>query len=408
MARSRKITVELLEDNNPRGAKRLSFGVGALDSNHALVTVLGREQVSRYKEENELRQPAVYLLLDSLYEPRKIYVGETRHFYKRFNTHRNDKGKEFCRFVIILTNKRKPSFTSDHRYYLEHVVYEHLLNNPATKSFIVQKKPSGEPSINYDDRLALDKIFKDYQHLLALLNVSFFEVNTQIAKPLRQISPKTSTNRRLIKAKTSSFKNMALLVLRESQKPLHFREITERAIKKGLRTTGKTPWHNMNSAISQDIKSNPKQTPFEKEQGGIFSLRKNSQLPVAKKRSTAKLSVNPDKAVGRWQIRMQGGKYVAKLFSPDGVRFTLLKGSHVKTKPVPRLLVTKPVQANFRKSWLKDNSRSFDDQVSITLKDREFKNRSEVAKFVLGYANVNAWTTIVNDKGQTLDEIVRS
>lgn len=52
----------------------------------------------------------------------------------------------------------------------------------------------------------------------------------------------------------NQFKQAALKVLKKSS-PLHYREITQKAIEKGyLKTNGKTPWATMNSILLSDIK----------------------------------------------------------------------------------------------------------------------------------------------------------
>lgn len=60
-----------------------------------------------------------------------------------------------------------------------------------------------------------------------------------------------------------SFRNAALMVLREERKPLDYKAITNIALKKGyLKTAGKTPDATMGARIYVDIKKNVSKSPF--------------------------------------------------------------------------------------------------------------------------------------------------
>lgn len=71
-----------------------------------------------------------------------------------------------------------------------------------------------------------------------------------------------------------SFKNIAYQILREAGKPLHYREITDIAIKKGLlNTVGKTPWATMNAQLSMDIVNKKGEgSLFIRTDPGFFAL----------------------------------------------------------------------------------------------------------------------------------------
>jgi len=73
--------------------------------------------------------------------------------------------------------------------------------------------------------------------------------------------------------KTMNFKQAAEKILREAGKPLHYREITELALKKGIvETDGKTPWASMNALIATDIKDNGKNSPFIRTEPGFYYI----------------------------------------------------------------------------------------------------------------------------------------
>jgi len=72
----------------------------------------------------------------------------------------------------------------------------------------------------------------------------------------------------------TTFKNIAIQILREAGAPLHYREITRRAIKMGLlQSQGKTPWATMNARLSMDIVKSGNSSVFVRTDPGYFALR---------------------------------------------------------------------------------------------------------------------------------------
>lgn len=72
----------------------------------------------------------------------------------------------------------------------------------------------------------------------------------------------------------SSFKDIAYQVLKDSGKPLHYREIADIAAKKGLlKTEGKTPWATMNAQLSIDIINKGESSRFIRTDPGFYSLK---------------------------------------------------------------------------------------------------------------------------------------
>lgn len=71
-----------------------------------------------------------------------------------------------------------------------------------------------------------------------------------------------------------SFKEAAEQILRESGKPLHYKELTKIAIKKNfILSEGKTPWATMNAQLSMDIINNGDNSEFIRTDPGYFYLR---------------------------------------------------------------------------------------------------------------------------------------
>ncbi len=71
----------------------------------------------------------------------------------------------------------------------------------------------------------------------------------------------------------ASFKLAAIKILREAKEPLHYDEITKRAIEKNLiETSGATPESTMNALIGRDIKFNKEKSAFTRPKPGFIAL----------------------------------------------------------------------------------------------------------------------------------------
>lgn len=78
-----------------------------------------------------------------------------------------------------------------------------------------------------------------------------------------------------------SFKDIAYEILKEAGKPLHYREITDIAIKKGLLVTeGKTPWATMNAQLAMNIKNKGEESKFARSEPGQYVLKKSVTVKV--------------------------------------------------------------------------------------------------------------------------------
>ena len=74
----------------------------------------------------------------------------------------------------------------------------------------------------------------------------------------------------------NSFKDIAFQILKEADKPLHSKEITKIALKKGwLKTAGKTPEATMNAQLVVDINSKKEESRFIKVAPSVFGLNEN-------------------------------------------------------------------------------------------------------------------------------------
>ena len=70
----------------------------------------------------------------------------------------------------------------------------------------------------------------------------------------------------------NSFKDIAYQILEEEKRPLHYRELTEIALKKGLlKTEGRTPWATMNAQLAMDIVNKANESKFIRTDPGCYS-----------------------------------------------------------------------------------------------------------------------------------------
>ncbi len=72
-----------------------------------------------------------------------------------------------------------------------------------------------------------------------------------------------------------TYKKAAQKILGESKKPLHYKEITRKAILKGYidAQNAATPWITMNAHISTDIRKKGENSLFERVDPGYYALR---------------------------------------------------------------------------------------------------------------------------------------
>lgn len=74
----------------------------------------------------------------------------------------------------------------------------------------------------------------------------------------------------------NSFKDIASQILKESDRPMHSKEITKIALSRGwLKTAGKTPEATMNAQLIVDINSKKEKSRFIKTAPSTFSLNEN-------------------------------------------------------------------------------------------------------------------------------------
>lgn len=79
----------------------------------------------------------------------------------------------------------------------------------------------------------------------------------------------------------NSFKSIAYEILKEADKPLHYKEITKIALQRGwLKTAGKTPDATMNAQLVVDINTKKEKSIFIKTSPSTFAINKDVKMQV--------------------------------------------------------------------------------------------------------------------------------
>jgi restriction system protein len=108
-----------------------------------------------------------------------------------------------------------------------------------------------------------------------------------------------------------TFLEAAKSVLAHAEQPLHYREITTRALAEGLvETEGTTPWETLNSRVSVDIQKHGEGSLFIRVRPGVFALRSWGIVPEPSAQATHMAHVPMWSAV-RGYLRVVHGRPVA-------------------------------------------------------------------------------------------------
>jgi len=83
-----------------------------------------------------------------------------------------------------------------------------------------------------------------------------------------------------LRCKMATYIEAAIEVLREAKEPLHYKEITKRAQKKGLIEGAQTPAATMTSAIFSNMKQFGSKSAFQKTGKGVYKLNPGFHSPI--------------------------------------------------------------------------------------------------------------------------------
>ncbi len=122
------------------------------------------------------------------------------------------------------------------------------------------------------------------------------------------------------------------VVLRDAGKPLHYREITERVLKKRLwATEGKTPEATINAVLAVDLQEGGEESRFARVSPGVFALRNAgrrpraaSAAPAASAQQQRSQKAEPQgRKLGVQEIRNVARQIVKE--RPEGIRYGQLR-----------------------------------------------------------------------------------
>lgn len=112
---------------------------------------------------------------------------------------------------------------------------------------------------------------------------------------LWQLKPSSDTEQPV------SMREAAHQILKKAGRPLHYREITRRAIRLGMiRPEGRTPALTLRARMGDDMNRNP-ETPFVRVGDGTYALKEwplTPKAPAKKRQDCACCGFNPRKAYG--------------------------------------------------------------------------------------------------------------
>ena len=87
----------------------------------------------------------------------------------------------------------------------------------------------------------------------------------------------------------NTFLQSAQQILEQVGRPLHYKEITQKAIDQGLQTEGLTPWATMNAQIAMDIKKNGEDSLFYRSEPGLYGLNRVGEPKITGSERGAKI-----------------------------------------------------------------------------------------------------------------------
>src|SRR5262245_63440469 len=105
-----------------------------------------------------------------------------------------------------------------------------------------------------------------------------------------------------------TFLEAALEILRHEGRPLHYKELTERALGKKLLTfVGRTPEVTMQTQLTAAVKKAPG-NPFVRVKPGVFGLLRYPEVTAEEKEAFERAERGSDEAAAEGGARGEGGR----------------------------------------------------------------------------------------------------
>lgn len=150
--------------------------------NNCTMFIVPREVFKRKIDEDKLKYPCFYILLDKINKPSNCYVGYTNNPIERIATHRSKrKGKDFWHFALVFVyydQKSDCHFDITDTAYLEYLaineILEHLDSNNIPRSFFYNWKKADEPYIKPFAKDGIIKVFEDIKTIVSEYGLQLF------------------------------------------------------------------------------------------------------------------------------------------------------------------------------------------------------------------------------------------
>ncbi len=138
--------------------------------------VIPRANLSLTKEREELKQPALYILLgDNEDFMPKAYIGESENFFERIKNHDNNKG--FWQKALVFIANDNATNKADVQY-LEHLAVK-LASRAKRYAISENKQIPKAPNLSEHQKDTVEDFFNDVRMLTSFVNCSIFEIPEQ-------------------------------------------------------------------------------------------------------------------------------------------------------------------------------------------------------------------------------------
>ena len=186
MYKNKLITIQIyLPDGNPYGIKFVDIETSVIKA-----IEIPRIMLNNFFKMNEAKESALYYLINSNDNPKKVYIGQTDTIENRLKNHH--KNKNFWDKIIVFIST-KNNMTATNRMQLE---YLSITKANKTNTYKLENEKNGsEQNITASDKSTCDSFFNDIEILTGALGYTIF-------KPLDNICKNT------IKSKNKNIENI--------------------------------------------------------------------------------------------------------------------------------------------------------------------------------------------------------
>lgn len=166
-----KTITTYLIDGNPQGVQYVT-----ISNRTCKMFVIPRASLSSIKEREDLKQPALYILIGDNEEFTPMaYIGESENFFERIKNHDNKKG--FWQKALVFIANDKAINKADIQY-LEHLSVG-LAKKAKRYSISDNKQIPKAPNLSEHQKDTIEDFFNDAKMLTSFIHCSIFEIAEQ-------------------------------------------------------------------------------------------------------------------------------------------------------------------------------------------------------------------------------------